>query len=175
MYLLNCCVVIELTKRKTRANNAGAYSDSLALDALMRLGGLKCLCRERLARLGGEPYSVLLKLIYPPSWLTLLTKPSFFFSHVNCSPSFEGNVGKVVLPRVARVGEWPFNPWHAFLRIIEASFFPFVVKGLSEWGALIICFCLVFQRWQQTKAEYSNCFGWKSTNYIPGKYLSTVN
>ena len=29
----------------------------------------------------------------------------FFFSHVNCSPSFEGNVGKVVLPRVARVGE----------------------------------------------------------------------
>ena len=82
------CSVKEKGDLFARANNAGAYSDSLALDALMRLGELKSLYRETLARLGGKPYSVLSKLIYPPSWLTLLAKPSLFFFHVNCSPSF---------------------------------------------------------------------------------------
>ena len=74
------CSVKEKGDLFARANNAGAYSDSLALDALMRLGELKSLYRETLARLGGKPYSVLSKLIYPPSWLTLLAKPSLFFS-----------------------------------------------------------------------------------------------
>ena len=38
-----------------QGNNARAYSDCLALTALMRLGDLKCLYREMLARLGGGP------------------------------------------------------------------------------------------------------------------------
>ena len=40
----------------SQVNNARAYSDCLALTALMRLGDLKCLDRETLARLGGGPY-----------------------------------------------------------------------------------------------------------------------
>ena len=98
-----------------------------------------------------------------------------FFSHVNCSPSFVRKCRKSCLAQGSPSRRVTLQPVTRFSPCKRVFIFSFCCKRPFRVWCTYHLFLSCFQRWQQTKTEYSNCFGWKSTNYIPGKHLSTVN